>query len=398
MPFYWIPIVLACLTVSVAQLGVGLLLPALPAISQDLSLDPAQAQWYISIYLLGFAISQLVYGPLSDAWGRRPILLIGLCITLMGVVLCMFGQQSAELILAGRLLQGAGAGSASVLGRAMIRDRYDGKQLSIAISYVGIAAAMTPMLAPFAGGYLSHHFGWSALFIVMAFYICLIWFVMFFCFAETRTGNRLSVGLNSILNGYGDLLRDRYFLGYAGLNTLFFCLHLLLISVMPYLLQKEIGMDASDYGQWSLIPAACGMFGSFLSNKLRHHLNDQQRLNLSYLLLGCSALFFILVPLELYWLVASQSLFAMAFGIGFMMSLTCLLSPYKKNSGSVSALAGCLQMLLGSLATVVLVDQGVTTPLTLGVTMTIGVVLCLLLNRLAGGSARAKYLLMAECR
>ena len=398
MPFYWIPIVLACLTVSVAQLGVGLLLPALPAISQDLSINPAQAQWYISIYLLGFAISQLIYGPLSDAWGRRPVLLIGLCITLMGVVLCLFGQQSAELILAGRLLQGAGAGSASVLGRVMIRDRYDGKQLSIAISYVGIAAAMTPMLAPFAGGYLSHHFGWSTLFIVMAAYICLIWVVMFFSFSESREGSRETVGLYSILNGYGDLFKDRYFLGYAGLNTLFFCLHLLLISVMPYLLQKEIGMDASDYGRWSLIPASCGMFGSFISNKLRHQLNDQQRMNLSYVLLGGSALFFILVPMELYWLVASHSLFAMAFGIGFMMSLSCLLSPYKKNSGSVSALAGCLQMLLASIATVVLVDLGVTTPLALGITIVSTLVLCIFLNRVARGSSRAKLLMLAECR
>jgi len=380
--FYWKPVIVAWMAVTVAQMGVGLMLPALPAISADLSISNADTQWYISAYLLGFGTSQLIYGPLSDALGRRPVLLSGLTIALLGALTCALNTESAELILLGRLLQGIGAGSASVLSRAMIRDCYNGPQLTLAISYVGIAAAFTPMLAPFLGGLISHHLGWAFLFSLMAGYICLITFVLFFQFAETRHGEPQPFTPASVVGGYIKLLGDRYFLGYAGINWLFFTAAILTASVMPFLLQQEVGLDASEYGRWSLVPAFFTMVGSFSANKLRHRLNEQQRLQIAFGILGCAALMYLTAPLNLYWLIASHCLFTMAFGIGFMISLSCLLQPYSQNAGAVSALSGCIQMLMASLGSAAMIKMGINTPTSVGAVLLIAVGCCVMLHHI----------------
>ncbi len=381
--FNWTPVIIACLIVSVGQLGIGLLLPALPAISHDLVISNAQAQWYISIYLLGFGGSQLIYGPLSDAWGRRPVLIAGLSIALFGALVCFAGQSSADILLLGRLLQGIGAGSTSVMARTMMRDSYEGKQLTMAMSYVGITVSFTPMVAPVLGGYISFHLGWLSLFLTMAGYIALIWLMMFLKFEETRIGEKHKVQLTRVLAGYKALIGDKYFLGYAGLNWILFSLSLLVISVMPYLIQKGIGLDANTYGRWALVPAVFVMLGSLISNSLRHRLNNPQRLQLCYLILASSALLFVIAPLDVYWLIASQSVLAFSFGIGFPVSLSCLLAPYKNNSGAVSALAGSIQMLIASLGAALLIKLGVTSPQKLGYTLMIGTLICLLLHKVA---------------
>ena len=140
-------LILACLIVSMGQLSIGLLLPVLPAISQTLAEDPDRIQWLISVYLFAFGPVQLLYGPLSDARGRRPVLLAGLALALLGVGLCLLPNASFEWLLLGRLLQGLGAGCGAVVSRAMLRDRFEGAALRNALSYVAMAAAFTPIAA-----------------------------------------------------------------------------------------------------------------------------------------------------------------------------------------------------------------------------------------------------------
>jgi len=132
----WVPVIYSCLLIAVGQTGMSLLLPALPEMHQDLGISSQMTQWLVSAYLLGFGPSQLFYGPLSDIYGRRPVLLSGLMVAVFGILLSLFAHHSATLIILGRVLQGIGAGCASVIARVSLRDRYEGSHLRQAMAYL----------------------------------------------------------------------------------------------------------------------------------------------------------------------------------------------------------------------------------------------------------------------
>jgi len=113
--FNWTPVLIASLVVSIGQFSMGLVFPSLPWIALDLDISAEDAQRLISFYLLGFGPSQLIYGPISDAIGRKPILLIGLSLALLGLTIVLFGSNSFELLTLGRFIQGLGAGCCAVL-------------------------------------------------------------------------------------------------------------------------------------------------------------------------------------------------------------------------------------------------------------------------------------------
>ena len=149
-------ILLACLIISIGQLSMGLVFPSLPWIARDFNISLDQAQLLVSVYLLGFGPSQFLYGPISDALGRKKVLLTGLLIALTGLVLIIFFSDSFTGMVLGRLLQGLGTGCCAVLARASTRDRYSGAQLPVALSYIAMAASITPLIAPVLGLSLIH--------------------------------------------------------------------------------------------------------------------------------------------------------------------------------------------------------------------------------------------------
>ena len=146
--FNWKPLLLACLIVSIGQLSLGLVFPALPAVAQSLHLSTEQVQLLVSGYLFSFGASQLIYGPLSDVFGRRPVLLSGLLIAACGLAIGVLQAGSFQWLLLGRIIQGMGAGSVAVLARATIRDSYQRQDLVKAMTWVAIVAAFTPIMAP----------------------------------------------------------------------------------------------------------------------------------------------------------------------------------------------------------------------------------------------------------
>lgn len=365
-------LIFACLIVSIGQLSVGLLLPVLPAISQSLGEDPHRVQWLISAYLFAFGPVQLLYGPLSDAKGRRPVLIIGLALALLGVGLCLVPNASFEWLLVGRLLQGLGAGCGAVVSRAMLRDSFAGPALRNALSYVAMAAAVTPIIAPAIGGVIGYHFGWYSVFIAMLVYLLSLWLLLWARFEETHQGLRPAMQLTVIVANYRHLLGLRHFLGHGGMLWGQFSLMMVSISVMPYIMQQQIGMTAAQYGSWALLPALGLLLGGVINNRIQHRVSSEQVLRFSPYLQLLAGAWLLLAPLAPAWLIAGIFIQALGNGMAFPNAMSRLLEAYKDLAGSAAALSGALQMLSAALLTATLVSLGVSTAYSLGMCILLG--------------------------
>ena len=159
--------------VAFGAISTDLYLPSLPAIGAGFAADISQVQLTLSVFLVGFAVSQAVYGPLSDRFGRRPVLLGGLSIYLIASLACMTAPGIGSLI-AWRFVQALGACTGVVLGRAIVRDVYGREGAARMLSYMGMAMALAPALGPILGGYLQVWFGWRANFAGFAANVALI--------------------------------------------------------------------------------------------------------------------------------------------------------------------------------------------------------------------------------
>lgn len=364
--------VLACLIVSIGQLSLGLVFPVLPGISQALAEEPERVQWLISAYLFAFGPVQLLYGPLSDARGRRPVLLGGLALALVGVALCMLPGASFEWLLAGRLLQGLGAGCGAVVSRAMLRDSFEGAALRNALSYIAMAAAITPVLAPALGGILGDVFGWQSVFIAMLAYLLLLWLLLLACFRETHRGPRLRLHPGSIIKNYFTLMRQRHFLGHGGMLWGQFALMMTSVSVLPYVMQQQIGMSAAEYGRWALLPALGLLLGGIINNRIQFWVRSEQILRISPFIQLVAGLWIVLMPLEPWLMVTGIFIQALGNGMAFPNAMSRLLEPYRDLAGSAAALSGALQMLSASILTAAMAYIGVDTAVSLGVCVILG--------------------------
>ncbi|MCP4473120.1 MAG: multidrug effflux MFS transporter [Gammaproteobacteria bacterium] len=154
---------------SIGQVAADLYLPSLPAISTSLAVSINSVQWSVSAYMWGFALSQLIYGPLSDGIGRKKPLLFGMSLALLGSIICL-SAQSIDWLIIGRFTQGIGAGSGVILTRVIMRDIYSGSQLAKFGSYLSVAGVPIMAGAPLMGGIIEHILGWRANFVLLTLY------------------------------------------------------------------------------------------------------------------------------------------------------------------------------------------------------------------------------------
>ncbi|MDV5044533.1 multidrug effflux MFS transporter [Vibrio diabolicus] len=359
-PINFRTILLACLIISVGQLSMGLVMPSLPWIAKDFSISLDQAQLLVSIYLLGFGPSQFIYGPVSDALGRKKVLLTGLLIAMSGLLMIIFLSDTFTGMVMGRFLQGLGTGCCAVLARASTRDRFSGDELPVAMSYIAMAASITPLIAPVIGGFINFHFGWSMVFISLLGYVSLAWVIIAFKFTETIAKRSVIPSPRNMLFQYRDLVTSRYFMSFASISWLNFSLMITTVSVMPFIMQDQIGMTSDQYAMWALIPALGMLGGTTICNRVRPIIGNKRMLLCSPFLHLSAAIWLFFCPVEPLYLMLGQLLMILGNGIALPCAQAMVMQPYKKQAGAAAAMSGSGQMIVSSLVSLTLVQLGLS--------------------------------------
>ena len=361
------PLLLAMMIIATGQVGVSIYLPSLPLIASDLSVTQVDVQLLVTLFLVGFGLSQLFYGPMSDAVGRRPIFLLGQGVYLIGTIVCFAFSDNMTALEVGRLLQGLGAGSASVLGRSVLRDSYDGPQLTKALSYISITASIMPIIAPVFGGWISFHLGWQAVFLFVLLYLLAIYILGYFVLPETLPYGKSRFEVSQVVKNYGRLLTNRQVISSASYNWMSYMASLVSLSLFPFLMQEQLGLTAAEYGSLMIVPSAGLLIGSVALNLLNRRFSTPQLMSLAILIVLASGTWLLTHELSIFNLVWAFTWLAIAQGISFPLSISMLLGPHKKQAGAVSALSGSIQMCMAGLLGGYLVESWVTTHLQLGV-------------------------------
>jgi DHA1 family bicyclomycin/chloramphenicol resistance-like MFS transporter len=252
---------------AVSPLGINMYLPSMPGMARALGVDFTTIQLTLSLYLGAMAVGQLIIGPLSDRFGRRPVLLIGLLTFVAGSAICLLAQSIGVLIF-GRIVQAIGGCAGITLSRAIVRDLYGRNQVASMIAYVTMGMAVAPMIAPTIGGVLDTFFGWRASFAFLIGFGGLALVFAYWRLGETNHGRGSGEAASELLQGYGSLFRSRQFWGYTLVTSFVSAMFFAFLAGAPYVMIELLGRSPAEYGfYFAMVP--CGyMLGNFATGRI----------------------------------------------------------------------------------------------------------------------------------
>lgn len=334
-------------------MSVDMYLPAFPALAQDLLTDSGRVQQTLSAFLLGFAIAPLAWGPLSDRYGRKPILYTGLVIFVAASIGGAL-SGSADVLIGFRFLQALGGSAAASLARAIVRDRYDREEAARTLSLLFVVMAIAPMIAPIIGGQVLVFFGWRAIFWVLAGYgvICLL--ITVHPLRETLTlDRRTHYHAGEMAKSYGTLLQNSRYIGYALCQGLSFAAMFAYIAGSPFVIIELFGISPELYGFLFAAHVIALMVGSAANSRLVTRVGIDQMLLIGLVglafggvLVFCAGAFS--VPLAvLIGSVVVMMLFVTMIGAN---ATAGALSEFPDMAGTASAFLGMIQFSIGAAA------------------------------------------------
>ncbi|HEU5101710.1 MAG TPA: Bcr/CflA family multidrug efflux MFS transporter [Roseiflexaceae bacterium] len=335
-------------------LSIDMYLPSLPSLAQDFRADTAAAQLTLSIFFIGLAFGQMLYGPLADRYGRRPPLLIGCGLYAVASIACALAT-SIESLAALRLAQALGGCAGMVLSRSVVRDLFDEHDSARMLSFLMLVMGVAPITAPLIGGQLLVLFGWRAIFWLLGGFGLLCLALVAFGLPESLPVERRNrAGVARALGVYGQLLTDRRFLGYALAGGFVSAGMFAYISGSPFVVIDLYGVSPQQYG-WIF---GANAFGLVLASQLNRWLLGRYRgeaiLFTTLLIAAAASLVLALVAasgagglagllLPLFFCIASV-------GLVGPNTAAAAMAPYGRMAGSASALLGTLQFVVGAAA------------------------------------------------
>ena len=378
-------------TSALGPAAMQILLPALPVIKDTFQVSTDVAQLTLSLSMFAIALGTLVYGPLSDKYGRKPIMLIGLCVTLAGSIFCLLAS-TIETLIVGRFIQAFGGAVGLVLGRAIIRDVYGAREAARVIATLVMVMVVLPMLSPAVGGELMQRFGWQSVFVVIAGLSFIMFLLVIAKMPETLTNPAPFEGIQSMLLTYARLFRSRAFCGYAFCVTFVSVVFFSFISAAPEIMVTVLDRPPTEYGYYFIMIPLGFMSGNYVARHFGRSLDLDKMIayGASIAVLGIG----LAIAIQLLGFHQPVALFApialAVFGNGITLpnAQAAAINEFPQYAGSASGLTGFLQMSFSAVAAqfVAVIFNGTVYPLL--VLMLAAAVLSLVSFRLGVGINR----------
>lgn len=338
---------LAAILAGLAMLGpfsIDTYLPSFPAIARDFGVMALELQQTLSVYLVSFAAMTLFHGTLSDSFGRRPVILTGLVIFSLASAGCVIAQSFGQLLLF-RGVQGLSAGVGLVVGRAIIRDSFEGHAAQRLMSMVTMIFGLAPAIAPVIGGWLQSGFGWRSVFVFLALFGAALFAVCQWRLPETLPPPaRQPFALLPLASNYLKLARNLRLLLLSSAVALNFCGFFLYIVSAPAVIYNLLGLDANQFA-WLFVPGISGvMLGAFLSGRLAGRVSPQRTVKIGYVIMFAAAVFNLsysgFFEPALPWTVLPVMCYTIGMSLAMPSVTLIALDVFPRNRGLASSLLG----------------------------------------------------------
>ncbi|MEJ8572939.1 multidrug effflux MFS transporter [Microbaculum marinum] len=363
------------LLVLIVATGIGILsmnmvLPSLPGMADEFGVGYNAVQYVLTVFLFALSFAQLVYGSLSDRFGRRPVMIAGFVVFIAGSLLCAVAW-SLPVLLVGRFIQGAGGCAGMVLGRAILRDLYDRDRAASLLGYVTMSMVLAPMLGPAIGGGFEETLGWRAgifsVAAVAAGVLVLVWLRL----PETHYNRGVSTGFLNQFRSFTVLARSPVFLCYAGTMSCTTGTFFAFLGAAPFIVIEVMGRGPGEFGLWAMMIAFGYMIGNFVTGRYAERVGTRRMIFYGILvsLVGTAILLALArfgpaIPIVLF---APMMLVTFSNGLVMASAVTSSVSVRPDLAGAASGLGGFLQIGTGAIATIVvgLAHDGTAVPMAL---------------------------------
>ena len=339
---------------ALTALAIDMSLPALPTLGREFAAAPDRVQLTLSLFIGGYALGQLFIGPLSDRFGRRPILLLGLFFYMAAAAACAL-SVSISMLIAARLVMGFAGCVGPVLARAVVRDHFAGKTAAQMFSSLTAVFGLAPLVAPTIGGWLLVHFGWQAIFIFLFAFAAALCLAVWAGLAESlKIPDADALTPSRLISNYGAFLGNRICLGYSLVSGLCWAGIFAFLSGSPFVFIELYGVSADRYGFYFAL-SAVGLVLGALSNKWllrRFGSGHVLRAGLAILLAGGVVILGACLTRLAGPLGIMAGVMVYIFGLAIVMpnAMAAAMEPVAQMAGSGAALIGVVQMLCGSVA------------------------------------------------
>ncbi|MGM3181646.1 Bcr/CflA family multidrug efflux MFS transporter [Dickeya oryzae] len=338
-------------------IAIDMYLPALPVIAKEFSVDPGRVQMTLSSYVLGFAIGQVFYGPMSDSIGRKPVLLGGVLIFTLAAAACALSQTVEQLIHM-RFLHGLSAASASVVINALLRDRFSKDEFSRMMSFVILVMTVAPLLAPIIGGALLFWLSWHAIFWTIAVASLVATVLVWLCVHETLpVERRQRFRLRTTLMNFFQLVRHRRVFSYMFASGLSFSGMFAFLSAGPFVYIDLNGVSPQHFGYYFALNIVFLFLMTLLNSRIVSRMGAMFMFRLGLIIQFVMGIWLVAVcsfHLGFFPLVLGVSVFVGCVATVASNAMAVILDDFPHMAGTASSLAGTLRFGLGSLMGTVL--------------------------------------------
>ncbi|HET6472862.1 MAG TPA: multidrug effflux MFS transporter [Pseudomonadales bacterium] len=369
VPPHWLIAILAAVTAT-GPFAMQCFLPALPAIQRGFAVSSATAQLTLSASMVAIAVGTLAYGPLSDRYGRRPVLLVGLIVFVVGGFACAFAPNVETLIVA-RIVQAGGGAAGMVIARAVARDLYGPQRAAGVIARLTTVMVVAPMVAPAIGGFIADAFGWRAIFALVCTAGAVVVGAVVVMFAESHRPEHRIDSPATMLRGFAQLLGSSRFvvlaLYPAFSSTIFFSF----ISGAPYVMVDLLHRPATEYGLYFVLVAGGFMIGNFTAIRLSERFESLTLMTAGMMVALAGVLttvaFALSGRLDPATLFLPMMLAQFGQGIGLPNAQAEVINVFPLRAGTASALTSFSQMMFAAVASQMLgvLQNGTPWPLLL---------------------------------